>query len=104
MSVDLKEIKITKSEKYFLGNYQTLDASGNEITVSKRPSAMCVNEYNIVIGYEHIEELTLVKICAVSGQPPSFESIRFSCPFLHKIIRMSFAVETISICIVVQVK
>ena len=65
---------------------------------------MCVNEYNILIGYEHIEELTLVKICAISSQLPSFETIRFSCPFLHKIVRMNFAVETMSVCIVVQVK
>lgn len=72
MSIDLKEIKITKCEKYFLGNYLTLDANGNEVTQRKRPSAMCVNEYNISIGYEHIEELTLVKICAVSSQQPSF--------------------------------
>jgi len=47
--------KVSKVEKYFLGNYQTVDEKGVEITRRRRPSSICVNEYNIVVGYEHIE-------------------------------------------------
>ena len=57
-----------------------------------------------MIGYESLEEFTLVKICAISTQAPSFEPIKFSCPYLHKIVRMNFAAETMAICITVQVK
>lgn len=91
MTINPKENKITKVTKHFLGNYQTLDEKGVEVTKRRKPSSICANEYNIAIGYESIEELTLVKISAVASQVPTFEAINFCCPFLHKIVRMSFA-------------
>ena len=102
--IDMKEQKIHKVNKQFLGTYQTLDSDGQKVKVNKRPSSICANQYNILIGYEHLELFTLVKICAVSTQPPLIEQIKFSCPYLHKIIRMSFAAETMAVCVVVQVK
>ncbi len=35
-----------------LGTFETLDPEGNVITCRKRPSAICCNEFNILIGYE----------------------------------------------------
>ena len=52
--VDMKDLKITKVSKEFLGTYQTANTEGKEITVNKKPSSLCANEYNILIGYEHV--------------------------------------------------
>jgi len=35
---------------------------------------------------------------------PIHQKIAFSCPNLHKIVKMQFAHETMSICVIVQVK
>jgi len=55
VTIDPKENKITKVTKHFLGNYQTLDEKGVEVTKRRKPSSICANEYNIAIGYESIE-------------------------------------------------
>lgn len=34
----------------------------------------------------------------------TIEKINFSCPMLHRIVRMCFAQETMAVCVVVQVK
>lgn len=34
----------------------------------------------------------------------AIERISFSCPMLHKIVKMTFAQETMAVCVVVQVK
>lgn len=68
------------------------------------PSSICCNEYNILVGYHLIEEFTLIKVCPVMTGKPSLQKIPFSCPNLHKIVRMQFAHETMSICVMVQVK
>ena len=100
----LMDHKVTSIQKFFLDTYATVTQAGQEVLSNRRPSCICSNEYNILIGYEHIEEFTLVKICSISTQPPSFESISFSCPSLHKIVRMNFAAETMAVCVMVQVK
>jgi hypothetical protein len=41
--VDISNLKTTKVEKYFLGNYQTVDEKGTEIVRRRRPSSICVN-------------------------------------------------------------
>ncbi len=51
-----------------------------------------------------MEEFTLVKICPVMTGQPVMERIPFACPNLHKIVRMQFAHETMSVCVIVQVK
>lgn len=69
------------------------------------PSSICCNEYNIIIGYNFIEEFSLIKISPIMTQlSSSIQRVGFSCPNLHKIVRMQFAHETMSICVIVQVK
>lgn len=46
----------------------------------------------------------MVKICPIMIGKPETQKIPFSCPNLHKIVRMQIAHETMSICVIVQVK
>jgi hypothetical protein len=43
VTIDPKENKITKVTKHFLGNYQTLDEKGVEVTKRRKPSSICAN-------------------------------------------------------------
>jgi hypothetical protein len=45
----------------------------------------------------------LVKVCALNSVS-SVETIGFSCPMLHRIVKMTFAQETMAVCVIVQVK
>ena len=45
----------------------------------------------------------MIKVCALNNHS-SVETITFSCPYLHKIVKMTFAQETMAICVIVQVK
>ena len=55
ISLNLSQSSVNKWEKQFLGTYETVDQKGNKVTVHRKPSSICCNEYNVLIGYEHIE-------------------------------------------------
>ncbi len=76
--------------KHFLGTFETINQEGNKIVQNRMPSSICCNEYNILVGYHYIEEFTLIKVCGLNTVS-SIETIEFSCPYLHKIVKMSFA-------------
>ena len=103
VSLCLPKSRVDRWESQFLGTYETIDEKGNKVTVNRKPSSICCNEYNVLVGYYHIEEFTLIKVCALNSVS-SVEKITFSCPMLHKIVRMTFAQETMAVCVIVQVK
>ena len=41
--IDMKEQKITKVHKEFLGTYQTINEENKEIVVNRKPSSICAN-------------------------------------------------------------
>jgi hypothetical protein len=109
VNANLSTHKADKVERLFLGTFETIEPSTmKSITRSRMPSSICCNEYNIIIGYQFIEEFSLVKVCPImtasSSAALSIQRVPFSCPNLHKIIRMQFAHETMSVCVIVQVK
>ena len=103
MSLSLSQCRVDRWECQSLGTYSTVDQQGKTVTSHRRPSSICCNEYNILIGYYHIEEFTLIKVSALNSIS-TIEKISFSCPMLHKIVKMTFAQETMAVCVIVQVK
>lgn len=93
-----------KCEREDLGTFETLDSDGKIITARRRPSIVCCNDYNILIGYELLEELTLIKVSGINFQKRTVEKICFSCPYLHKVMSMNFSEENSGVCMVVQLK
>ena len=86
-----------------LGYFETLEYD-QVVLKRKIPSAICVSESIIVVGYHLCEELTVVKIHNIDFNKRSIEKVKFNCPYLHKIVSMSFSEEYTSICLVVQFK
>jgi hypothetical protein len=93
-----------KCEKEDLGTFTTLDSIGNPIIARRRPSVVCCNDYNILIGYELLEELTLIKVSGINYQKRTKENICFNCPYLHRVMSLNFSEENSGVCMVVQLK
>lgn len=54
LTLNTAQSKISKWQKQSLGTYNTVDGQGNQVTLNRKPSSICCNEYNVLVGYYHI--------------------------------------------------